>query len=68
MKVPCRECQDRQVGCHGKCERYQHYKKNLEAAKVALDGEPLQKMIMTEVELQRVKRIRRRQKKGVKEP
>lgn len=25
---PCRRCNDRQVGCHGKCERYAEYRKS----------------------------------------
>lgn len=30
---PCKDCQDRQVGCHGKCNKYKKYKKELEAIK-----------------------------------
>lgn len=22
---PCKDCPDREIGCHGKCERYQEY-------------------------------------------
>lgn len=22
---PCKDCQDRHVGCHGKCEKYQEF-------------------------------------------
>lgn len=29
--VPCRDCEKRQVGCHGKCEAYQHYAAGREA-------------------------------------
>lgn len=25
MKVPCHNCPDRELGCHGKCEKYQAY-------------------------------------------
>lgn len=25
MNVPCRGCEDRQVGCHGKCQRYSEW-------------------------------------------
>lgn len=25
MNVPCRDCTDRELGCHGKCERYQEF-------------------------------------------
>ena len=23
--APCKDCQDRELGCHGKCARYQEY-------------------------------------------
>lgn len=26
MKAPCKDCPDREVGCHGKCEKYARYK------------------------------------------
>ena len=25
MKAPCYNCEDRQIGCHAKCERYQSF-------------------------------------------
>ena len=27
MKVPCKDCPNRQVGCHSTCEKYIEYKK-----------------------------------------
>lgn len=29
--VPCRDCEKRQVGCHGRCEAYQAYAAGREA-------------------------------------
>lgn len=29
-KTPCRECDDRQVGCHINCEKYKEFKDELE--------------------------------------
>jgi hypothetical protein len=26
MKAPCKDCDAREIGCHGKCEDYKHYK------------------------------------------
>lgn len=23
---PCKNCSNRKIGCHGKCEKYKHYK------------------------------------------
>lgn len=31
-KVPCKDCQDRKVGCHSVCEKYKEFEK--ENAKV----------------------------------
>lgn len=25
MIAPCKDCPDRHIGCHGKCEKYQEY-------------------------------------------
>lgn len=27
VTAPCKGCQDRHLGCHGTCEKYQEYKK-----------------------------------------
>lgn len=27
MKIPCKDCQDRKLGCHGKCDKYSEYRK-----------------------------------------
>ena len=27
---PCRKCTDRYISCHGKCDKYRKYKKDLE--------------------------------------
>lgn len=27
MKAPCKDCNKRYVGCHGRCEKYQEYYK-----------------------------------------
>ena len=26
MNAPCRGCTDREMGCHGKCDKYKEYK------------------------------------------
>ena len=31
--APCKDCKDRHIGCHGKCEKYLEYKKELQKAK-----------------------------------
>lgn len=30
MKVPCKDCGDRKIGCHAKCERYLEFRKSRE--------------------------------------
>ena len=42
MKVPCRGCPDRLLGCHSNCQRYKAYRAELEelrkAGKVKMDA------------------------------
>lgn len=61
MTPPCKECEDRAVGCHGKCEKYQKYKAELAAAKAEIYGNPDKAIMLREMELKRVSRILRRQ-------
>lgn len=35
MQVPCLDCPDRAVGCHGKCERYKAWQEYKEADALA---------------------------------
>lgn len=30
-KNPCKDCKDRKVGCHSKCEKYKSFREDLEA-------------------------------------
>ena len=32
-KAPCKDCEKRELGCHGRCEEYAEYKKQNEKAK-----------------------------------
>ena len=36
---PCKDCADRQVGCHAKCEKYLAYRTELDAAREQRDKE-----------------------------
>ena len=31
--APCKDCKDRHIGCHSKCEKYLEYKKEVQKAK-----------------------------------
>ena len=31
VKAPCKNCTDRTVGCHGKCEKYMAFRTKLDA-------------------------------------
>lgn len=33
MKSPCYKCEERHIGCHGKCEKYAAFKADLEKQK-----------------------------------
>ena len=33
MKAPCKDCEDRELGCHEKCDRYLAYRQEIEERK-----------------------------------
>lgn len=33
IKIPCKDCTERVLGCHGKCKRYKTFKKEIELAR-----------------------------------
>lgn len=35
MKVPCKNCNDRHIGCHSKCEAYKEYTVQVKAVNEA---------------------------------
>lgn len=35
-QAPCKDCPDRQVGCHGSCDKYLAYKKEMTAINEAI--------------------------------
>lgn len=35
VKAPCKDCEDREPGCHSKCEKYIEYSKDREALREA---------------------------------
>lgn len=52
---PCKDCADRHVGCHGKCERYQ---KSVEQNVVAKATERMEKDLNS-LECERSRRLSR---------
>lgn len=57
MKPPCYECQDRTVGCHGKCEKYISWNKEHEKIRDAAHHEKQLKTISTEYRRDRYRRL-----------
>ena len=39
MKQPCYNCPDREMGCHGRCERYKEYRAEVDAIKAKKKAE-----------------------------
>lgn len=60
MKPPCKVCEDRAVGCHGKCESYKQYKAELAAAKAELYGKQQENIMIGDVISRSVKKTRRK--------
>ena len=60
IKPTCKDCADRQVGCHGKCEKYNAYvaANNAEYAKMKKAFAEERKV--TEYEIKRARKIKKR--------
>lgn len=58
MKSPCYGCQDRALGCHGKCEQYAEYrvKKDKETARRRAESDANEMVIRACIRSRRVKR------------
>ena len=68
MKTPCADCTEREVGCHGKCERYQAYREDIEHRKkpelyAKCDYDGYVRDVKIKIALRRVPSIRRKWKK-----
>lgn len=65
MIAPCKDCPDRVVGCHGKCEKYQAYRVEvdelkLERAKKNYEHDPVNAYLRT----RKVKRLHAESRKA----
>ena len=60
MQAPCKDCKDRVVGCHGKCEKYQEFKISHEAEKTAIYGDLQSNLIVGDVISRGVRKTRKR--------
>ena len=63
MKVPCKDCEYREVGCHGKCHSYQLYKQE---KKQQFKNAVIQNDITTYIgdNISRIRRCNRNKKYG----
>ena len=34
---PCKDCPDREVGCHSKCQKYAEFRKGIDESNMAVD-------------------------------
>ena len=67
MKAPCKDCAEREVGCHGKCDRYQAYRAEIDARKSGIyanaDSKSYVSDIRRRIALRRMPNVRRYWKK-----
>lgn len=35
MMCPCKDCEDREIGCHSKCEKYKKFRDDVDASNEA---------------------------------
>ena len=59
MNYPCKGCQDRQIGCHANCQKYQAAQEEAKKAK----AEKMKEHAIGDMEVERSKRISKRRHK-----
>ena len=65
-EAPCIDCEDRQIGCHGRCERYQMWQaEHLEAKRKEYD-ERRADFVYDDYQVNRAERVRRRKYRRTK--
>lgn len=55
--VPCKGCENREVGCHAACEAYQTYRKAKDKLNAELKAKAIHEREQNEIEKSRKKRI-----------
>lgn len=61
---PCKDCPDREVGCHGKCEKYINYQKENSEVKKYIAKEKKKNNVLNSHQIEEVRKTKRR--KGIK--
>lgn len=62
---PCKDCQDREIGCHGKCPKWTDYEQaKLDYFKLKVDANRSDCLYMSVMKKQKNKRMRRKKNGG----
>ena len=59
MKTPCIDCDDREPGCHGKCDRYKEWRVEFDAEKAARNAALADENAVLGVKMHGMKRIKK---------
>lgn len=66
IKSPCKDCVDRHIGCHARCERYATYKAKNAQIKEARHVEAIKDTVDTKQRLERKKTLLERRLAGLR--
>lgn len=61
--APCKDCQDREPGCHGKCEKYKEFREALDKENAKRKEEIYIDATIDRLLFNRLKKYRRERKK-----
>lgn len=61
--APCKDCQDREPGCHGKCEKYKEFREALDKENAKRKEEICIDATIDRLLFNRLKKYRRERKK-----
>ena len=56
---PCKDCQDRRMGCHSKCELYTEWKKKFQDIQTQLYRHKMEDKRCRDYEMEKAKRMRK---------
>ena len=58
IKVPCQDCEDRVIGCHSICEKYDSYRKEINQRNELIEKNKTKLYLLNDYECERAERIR----------
>lgn len=63
ITAPCKDCEDRKIGCHGTCEKYKDFKTTIETEKAKIRNAYDTEIKLDDSAMKTVRKIKKRKRK-----